>query len=117
MRQRSQVMDHPQLCESSPAITGVRQGSSEFFNTVVAPLTSVLRGVPQLLCWTAEVERAFKTLKACFTTAPVLAHPDPSPPFIIDVDASEVGLGAVLSQRPGFPPKLWLLLQAGSEGV
>jgi hypothetical protein len=74
------------------------------FSTVVAPLTSLLRGGPQRLRWTAE--RGFETLKARFTTAPVLAHPDPSLPFIVVVDASEVGVRAVLSQCTGTSPKL-----------
>ena len=47
---------------------------------------------------TAEVQ-----LKALFSDAPVLAHPDPSLVFIVEVDASEAGVGAVLSQRSGTP--------------
>ena len=45
-------------------------------------------------------------LKALFTDGPVLAHPDPSLAFIVKVDGSEAGVGAVLSQCSGTPPKL-----------
>ena len=74
---------------------------------VVTPLTSLLRGGHQSLRWMAEAERAIETLKACFTTAPLKAHLDPSLPFMVEVDASEVEVGAVLSQRTGTSPKLW----------
>jgi hypothetical protein len=46
--------------------------------------------------WSAEADRAFGQLRALFTSAPVLAHPDPSLTFIVEVDASEAGIGAVL---------------------
>ena len=52
------------------------------------------------------MDRVFGQLRALFTSAPVLAHPDPSLAFIVEVDASEAGIGAVLSQRSGTPPKL-----------
>uniref|UniRef100_A0AAQ4QM75 Gypsy retrotransposon integrase-like protein 1 n=5 Tax=Gasterosteus aculeatus aculeatus TaxID=481459 RepID=A0AAQ4QM75_GASAC len=41
-----------------------------------------------------------------FTSAPVLRHPDPALPFVVEVDASETGAGGVLSQRQGKPAKL-----------
>ena len=66
-------------------------------STVVAPLTSLLKVGPRQLRWTGEANEAFCALKDCFTNAPVLAHPDPSLPFIVEVDASEVGEGTVLS--------------------
>ena len=56
--------------------------------------------------WSAEADRAFGQLRALFTSAPVLAHPDPSLAFIVEVDASEAGIGAVPSQCSGTPPKL-----------
>ncbi|KAK3570811.1 hypothetical protein QTP86_027631 [Hemibagrus guttatus] len=49
---------------------------------------------------------AFQQLKDCFTTAPILWHPDPDLPFVVEVNASSSGPGAVLSQRHGEPGKL-----------
>ena len=48
--------------------------------------------------WTDECQVAFEELSQRLTSAPVLAYPDFSKPFILDTDASETGIGAVLSQ-------------------
>ena len=71
------------------------------FGQVSAPITSLLKGGPVRLQWPAEADGAFRRLKALFTKAPVLAHSDPSLAFIVEVDASEAGVGAVLSQHSG----------------
>ncbi|ETE60370.1 hypothetical protein L345_13890, partial [Ophiophagus hannah] len=44
-------------------------------------------------------QKAFETLKELFAKEPVLKHPDPKQPFIIQADASDVAVGAVLLQR------------------
>ena len=49
--------------------------------------------------WTAECQQSFDELKAKLTTAPVLTYPDYGKPFILDTDASDFGIGAVLSQK------------------
>ncbi|KAK7925153.1 hypothetical protein WMY93_007463 [Mugilogobius chulae] len=49
--------------------------------------------------WTEVCDSAFQTLKTKLTTAPVLAYANFQKPFILDVDASHNGLGAVLSQE------------------
>ena len=49
--------------------------------------------------WTLKAETAFKELKHRFTTAPVLGHIDAAKPVIIETDASDFAIGAVLSQR------------------
>lgn len=51
--------------------------------------------------WTEECHSSFEALKARLTSAPVLAYADFTPPFILEVDASYGGLGAVLSQEQG----------------
>ncbi|KAK3541648.1 hypothetical protein QTP86_033849 [Hemibagrus guttatus] len=76
------------------------------YSSVAAPLTSLLRGKPKKLNWTGQAWAAFQRLKDCFTTAPILCHPDPDKPFVVEVDASSSGLGAVLSQRHGDPGKV-----------
>ncbi|KAK3538777.1 hypothetical protein QTP86_015894 [Hemibagrus guttatus] len=75
-------------------------------DSVAGPLTSLLRGKPKKLSWTYQAHTAFLQLKERFTTAPILRHPDPELPFVVEVDASCSGLGAVLSQRHGEPGKL-----------
>ncbi|KAK3506130.1 hypothetical protein QTP70_002327, partial [Hemibagrus guttatus] len=76
------------------------------FSSITSLLTSLLRNKPKSLSWTPAATQAFDTLKTAFTTAPLLAHPDPDLPFVVAVDASTTGVGAVLSQQQGNPRKL-----------
>ena len=52
----------------------------------------------QNFIWSADCEEAFETLKKHLTESPVLAYPDFSKPFILDTDASDASIGAILSQ-------------------
>lgn len=68
------------------------------FSTIASPLHALTSAkVP--FCWSEQAERALNLLKRRFTSAPVLLVPDPSLQFVVEVDASDVGVGAVLSQR------------------
>lgn len=49
--------------------------------------------------WDESCTSAFKQIIHCLTHAPVLAFADPSKPYILHVDASLKGLGAVLYQE------------------
>ncbi|KAL0149347.1 hypothetical protein M9458_055385 [Cirrhinus mrigala] len=69
------------------------------FSSIAAPLTDLTRkGQPERVRWTEEAERAFQRIKQALTTEPVLRAPDFNCPFLLQTDASDTGLGAVLSQ-------------------
>ena len=67
------------------------------FATIAKPLHHLNEKRMQFQ-WTSQCQRAFDHLKQCLTTAPMLAFPDFSKTFILDTDANDTGIGAVLSQ-------------------
>ncbi|KAI5085363.1 hypothetical protein C0J45_23147, partial [Silurus meridionalis] len=67
------------------------------FSTVVASLTSLLSASKPFV-WTTDCQHAFDSVKAMLCNSPVLADPDFSKPFKLEVDASVIGAGAVLLQ-------------------
>ncbi|KAK3538406.1 hypothetical protein QTP86_001748 [Hemibagrus guttatus] len=76
------------------------------YSSITSLLTNLLRNKRKALTWTPATTQDFDTLKQAFTTAPLLVHPDPELPFVVEVDASTTGVGAVLSQQQGNPQKL-----------
>ena len=48
--------------------------------------------------WQEPQQEAFEHLKMLLITAPVLAYPRAGCPYVLDMDASDVGLEGVLSQ-------------------
>ena len=70
------------------------------YSHVAKPLTR-LTEKDQRFNWTSECSEAFERLKHMLVTAPILAHPDFTKPFILDTDASNHAIGAVLSQKTG----------------
>ena len=63
------------------------------------PLTDLTKKLlPERVRWTEDCERAFRTLQDALTRAPVLRNPDFERPFTLQTDASNIAVGAVLSQ-------------------
>ena len=67
------------------------------FSLVAEPLTRLLRK-DQPFTWDMRCEEAFKKIKGLLMSAPVLVTPQFDKPFILMVDASDIGVGAVLVQ-------------------
>jgi hypothetical protein len=70
------------------------------FSTLMSPINALLTGKRkrQKTEWTPEAQEAFQKIKDALVSAPVLSSPDFSKPFVIQTDASNTGLGAVLTQ-------------------
>lgn len=71
-------------------VKGLRQAKSRKRSALARKLTSA--------DWTCECSEAFRKLKQALLDNATLAHPDFSRPFLLSVDVSSNGLGAVLSQ-------------------
>ena len=63
------------------------------------PLTELIKkNKPEKVVWTDAAGLAFKRLKKMLVSAPMMRNPDFTRTFILQTDASGVGVGAVLSQ-------------------
>jgi transposase InsO family protein len=85
------------------------------YTGMVQPLRDILRGLNVNLRkkykndpvneinvqdqWTDQHTEAVRAIKQALTQAPILAHPDPSKPYILETDASDGMLGAALLQK------------------
>ncbi|MBW0560512.1 hypothetical protein O181_100227 [Austropuccinia psidii MF-1] len=67
------------------------------YSKKITSLTSLLKNDSPFI-FTEEALSQFQVLKEAFTTSPILCHFNPSLPTIVETDASDYALGAVLSQ-------------------
>jgi len=67
------------------------------FSVIAAPLYDLMKKGAKFY-WSAECQEAFDELKDRLMSGPILALPEDKGMYLLDTDASETGLGAVLSQ-------------------
>jgi len=70
----------------------------ENYASLTVPLTDLLKKGKGFK-WTPDAQISFEALKDKLCSAPILSSPDYNKPFIIQTDASKLGVGAVLTQR------------------
>ena len=101
--QAIQEFQRPQTKQDVRAFLGLAgycHGFIPAFSATSACLSDLTRNAAQdKVSWTPECEQAFQTLKTRLAIQPVLVTPNYQRPFILQMDASERGLGGVLSQR------------------
>ena len=68
------------------------------FPHIAAPLNRLLQK-EEAYKWLPDCDAAFKALKMAFSEIVTLPHPDFKKTFTVDSDASDNGIGGVLSQK------------------
>lgn len=80
-------------------LTGYYRKFIKDYSTIALPLIDLTRkSKSNALQWTVDCEHAFDQLKYHLCSSPVLMSPDFSRDFVLQTDASDRGVGAVLSQ-------------------
>lgn len=76
------------------------------FATIAAPLFNLLKGESKrsvkTIKWYKDSSQSFYTLKGALLKSTERPQPDLSQPFILTTDASDKGIGAILSQRTKY---------------
>jgi len=94
-------------CKTLESLTETQSflGFANFYRQFIQDYSRVARPLTELTKqdrewnWNEEADAAFSELKRRFTTALILAHFDPAKEVIIESDASDFAIGAMLSQR------------------
>ncbi|XP_019158364.1 PREDICTED: uncharacterized protein LOC109155092 [Ipomoea nil] len=76
--------------------SGIIRPADLHYGVIAAPLTNLLR--KHSFNWDNDADAAFATLKRALSSAPVLCLPNFAIIFVVECDASGVGIGVVLHQ-------------------
>ncbi len=94
-------------CWATPSLVKNVQrflGFANFYRRFIKGYSKITTPLTALTCkdkpfsWNPKAQAAFDILKMTFTSAPILIHPNPAKPFIVETDALDFALRAILSQ-------------------
>jgi len=77
-------------------LTGYYRRFIKNYAHLTTPLSNLLK--KNSFKWDNSAQECFETLKRVMSSTPVLATPDFAKPFVVECDASGIGIGAVLMQ-------------------
>ncbi|CAF4288337.1 unnamed protein product, partial [Rotaria magnacalcarata] len=70
------------------------------YATIAEPLISLTRNIDNKpFLWTSSCQQAFDHLRHLLIQAPIISYPQFDKPFILQLDASDFGLSAILAQK------------------
>lgn len=95
------VLENSKDVRSFLGLAGYYRKFVRHFGILARPLFNLLKKNAPFI-WTDETNTSFELLKKSLVEAPVLKLPDFTKTFVIDTDACDVGVGAVLQQE-GHP--------------
>lgn len=70
------------------------------FSEIILPLTNLTSNKVDFV-WSEEAQSSFTLVRQAFVSPPVLIMPDMAKPFVLETDASDYAVGAVLLQLGG----------------
>jgi len=79
------------------ALAGYYRRFVKGYANIAAPLHALTKK-NQSFVWNEKTQKAFESLKEALTTPPILAMSEDNGEFVLDTDASDQTIGAVLSQ-------------------
>lgn len=86
-------------CQKFPALVTYYHTFIQKFTEIAVPLHILTAKTTEKFKWSPDCNLTFRVLKEKLVSAPVLAFPCFDREFIVDCDASDYGLGAVVLQR------------------
>ena len=92
------IPKNPKQIQKFLGLAGFYRRFIDKFSLIAKPLTTLIQKNTKFI-WSEEAQNAFDKIRNALTKLSMVYLPDLNSPFIIQTDASEVGLGAVLLQE------------------